>query len=81
MGKKRDQPTWMETHHLVNQLSAIIGHCDLLIEMTEQGTEQPEQAKQARHLAMIRDIANTAVKELIVHQRELKPEARERNAG
>ena len=78
MGKKRDQPTWMGSHHLVNQLSAIIGHCDLLIEMTEQGTEQ---AKQARHLAMIREIASTAVKELIDHQRELKAGAGERKAG
>ena len=65
MGEKRDQPAWMEAHHLVNQLSAIVGHCDLLIEMTEQGTEQ------ARHLASIRDIANTAVKELIGHQRQV----------
>ena len=72
MEEKRDQPTWMGVHHLVNQLAAIVGHCDLLIEMTEQGTVQ------ARHLAMIRDISNTAVKELIEHQRELKPEARER---
>jgi hypothetical protein len=75
MGKDRDQPACMVAHHLVNQLSAIVGHCDLLIEMTEQGTEQ------ARRLAMIREIANTAVKELTEHQRQLDEEARKRKAG
>ena len=75
MGEKRDEPAYMEAHHLVNQLSAIVGHCDLLIEMTEKGTEQ------ARHMAMIRDIAITAVKELIEHQHQLKAEARKRKAG
>ena len=75
MGEERDQPACMAAHHLVNQLSAIVGHCDLLLEMTEQGTEQ------ARRLAMIRDIASTAVKELSEHQRKLEAEARKRKAG
>jgi hypothetical protein len=75
MGKDRGQPASMAAHHLVNQLSAIVGHCDLLIEMTEQGTEQ------ARRLAMIREIAKTAVKELTEHQRQLDVEARKRKAG
>ena len=73
MGEDRYQPACMATHRLVNQLSAIIGHCDLLIEMTEQG---PEHAK---GLTMIREIANMAVKELIAHQRQLETEARKRN--
>jgi hypothetical protein len=60
----------MAAHHLVNQLSAIVGHCDLLIEMTEQGTEH------ARRLAVIRDIANTAAKEQKDHQREQEAETR-----
>jgi hypothetical protein len=75
MGKDRDQPASMAAHHLVNQLSDIVGHCDLLIEMTEQGTEQ------AKRLATIREIANTAVKELTEHQRQLDVEARKRKAG
>lgn len=70
MRKERHQPVFMATHHLVNQLSAIVGHCDLLIEKTEQGTEY------ARRLALIRDIANTAVKELKEHQRQLEAEMR-----
>jgi hypothetical protein len=72
MGEDRYQPACMATHRLVNQLSAIIGHCDLLIE-TEQG---PERAK---GLTIIREIANMAVKELIAHQRQLEAEARKRN--
>jgi hypothetical protein len=75
MGKEPDQPACMAAHHLVNQLSAIVGHCDLLIEMTEHGTEQ------ARRIAAIREIANTAVRELTEYQRQLKAEARKRKAG
>ena len=75
MGKERHQPACMAAHHLVNQFSAIVGHCDLLIEITEQGTEH------ARRLAVIREIANTAIKQLAEHQRELEAEARRRKAG
>jgi hypothetical protein len=62
MVKDRYQPPCMAAHRLVNQLSAIIGHCDLLIEIRES----PEHA---RGLALIREIANRAVKELTEHQR------------
>jgi hypothetical protein len=62
MVNDRYQPPCMAAHHLVNQLSAIIGHCDLLIEIREG----PEHA---RGLALIREIANMAVKELTQHQR------------
>ncbi len=35
-------PVWWP-HDLVNQLSDIVGHCDLLIEITENGTEYASQ--------------------------------------
>ena len=69
----RHQPACMAAHDLVNKLAAIVGHCDLLIEVTEQGTES------ARRLALIRDIAESAVKELNEHQRKI--EAERRKAG
>ncbi len=68
--KERHQPAFMVAHDLVNKLSAIVGHCDLLIEETEQGTEH------ARRLTLIRDTANTAAKELKEHQRQLEVEMR-----
>jgi hypothetical protein len=63
----------MVAHHLINQLGAIIGHCDLLIEQTEQGTEH------TRRLTLIRTIAETAAKELVEIQREV--DAKTRKAG
>jgi len=54
----------MFAHTLINKLSNILGYCDLLLEKTEQGTEQ------ARRLAMIRETAQTVVKELVDHQRQ-----------
>jgi DNA-binding FrmR family transcriptional regulator len=63
----------MMAHHLINQLGAITGHCDLLIEQTEQGTEC------ARRLTLIRAIAETAAKELVEIQREV--DAKTRKAG
>jgi hypothetical protein len=70
MRKDRHQPASMVAHNLVNQLSAIVGHCDLLIEITEQGTEP------ARRLALIREIATAATVELTEHQRQLRADAR-----
>ena len=63
--RERHQPVCMVAHDLVNKLSDIVGHCDLLNEMTEQGTEY------ARRLAIIRDIAESAAKELTEHQRQV----------
>jgi hypothetical protein len=63
----------MVAHHLINQLGAITGHCDLLIEQTEQGTEY------VRRLRLIRQIAETAAKELVEIQREV--DAKTRKAG
>ena len=64
----RHQPACMAAHNMLNKLCVIIGHCDLLNEMTEQGTEG------ARRLAIIREIADSAVKELVEHQRTVEAE-------
>jgi hypothetical protein len=66
MGMERHQPASMAAHHLINQLSAIVSHCDLLIENTESGTEF------RRRLEVIRDIANTAIEELTEYQHQLE---------
>jgi len=76
MRKRRDHAAYMVAHDMVNHLAAIIGNCELLIEKTEGGTEY------ARRLFLIRDIAQTAVKELAEHQRQLQAEMRmNRKAG
>jgi hypothetical protein len=60
----------MVAHNMVNILSDIIGHCDLLSEKIEQGTEA------ARGLATVRDLAESAVKQLTEHQQEIAAESR-----
>ncbi len=72
MSSKREchQPVHMVAHHLINQLGAITGHCDLLIEQTEQCTEY------ARRLTLIRAIAETAAKELAEIQMEVGAKTR-----
>ena len=70
---ERHQPACMVAHYVVNQLAAIIGNCDLLIETTEKGTEH------ARRLGVIREIAETAAKELNEHQRQAEAETRRAN--
>ena len=69
MGMERHQPASMAAHHLINQLSNIVGHCDLLIEKTESGTEF------RRRLEVIRDIASKAIEELTEYQRQLKADS------
>ncbi len=68
--RERHQPACMVAHDLVNKLSDIVGHCDLLNEMTEQGTEY------ARRLAIIKDLAKSAAKELAEHERQVAEAAR-----
>jgi hypothetical protein len=63
----------MVAHNLVNTLSAIIGHFDLLNEKIEQGTEA------AKRLATVHALAASAVKQLTEHQRLLA--AARRKAG
>jgi len=69
-GESNHQPACMMTHNLVNKLSAIVGHCDLLIEQTEQDSEFLQR------LTLIRAIAEKAAKDLTEHQRESAAENR-----
>ena len=64
------QPPWMAAHDLNNKLSVIVGNCDLLIEKTEPGTDQ------ARRLAIIREAADAAVKELAEYQQSVETQTR-----
>jgi light-regulated signal transduction histidine kinase (bacteriophytochrome) len=61
----RHQPGYLVAHNLVNKLSAIIGHCDLLSQNAAQGTEC------AQRLGMIHDLAKSAAKELTDHQKQI----------
>ena len=65
---ERHQSACMVAHYMISKLGAIIGYCDLLIETTEKGTEQ------AQRLGMIREIAETAVQEMVEHQRQVEAE-------
>jgi|BarGraIncu00222A_1022003.scaffolds.fasta_scaffold318369_2 hypothetical protein len=65
---ERHQPACMVAHYMISKLGAIIGYCDLLIETTEKGTEQ------AQRLGMIREIAETAVQEMVEHQLQVEAE-------
>jgi hypothetical protein len=67
---KRHEPACMVAHNMVNVLSAIIGHCDLLSEKIEQGTEA------ARRLGTIRELADSAANELTEHQKKVAAESR-----
>ena len=68
--KGRHEPVCMVAHDMVNKLSAIVGHCDLLIEMTTAKTEH------ARRLVMIRELAESAATELKEHQRNIEAQRR-----
>jgi hypothetical protein len=52
-------------HNLVNKLSAIIGHSELLGTKAEQGTEC------AKRLILILDLAKSAAHELTEHQSQI----------
>lgn len=74
---EQHQPPWVAAHDLRNKLSVIVGNCDLLIEKTEPGTEH------ARRLAIIREAADAAVKELTEYQYSMEAHTRttRRKAG
>jgi len=59
---ERYQPSCLLAHDLVNRLSVIIGHCDLLEEETE------EDSGCAKRLRLIKEIARSIAKELNQHQ-------------
>jgi hypothetical protein len=67
---QRHQPARMDADKLINELSIIVGNCDLLIQNTEPNSEH------TRRLVVIRDMADTVRKELVEHQRQLEAEMR-----
>lgn len=68
--KKSREPAYLAIHDLINKLSAIIGHCDLLGEITEADTEQ------ARRIGLIRQLAKDAAEDLTEREKKLSEEIR-----
>jgi len=56
------QPLCLLSHDLINQLSVIVGHCDLL------SKEVPAGSENARRLFLIREAAKEMAKRLNQHQ-------------
>lgn len=67
--KKKHEPESGLAHDLLNKLSLIIGHCDLLEE------QRPADPPLLRHLRIVRDAAQAVSKELILHQRDFRSHA------
>ena len=53
-------------HELINQLSLIVGHCELLKE------DLPQNPKYLHRLSLIQDVARSMCKDLKNHQQELE---------
>jgi len=64
------EPACMVAHNLKSKLAAIVGRCDLLNEKTQS-------AESRKHIAAIREIAESTIKELTEHQRTVEAEKRE----
>jgi hypothetical protein len=64
------RPLCVLSHDLVNKLSAIIGHCDLLSKEAEVDSEC------ARRLLLIRQIANSMAEQINQHQCDLEDRIR-----
>lgn len=74
MGSKRGphEPACMVAHNLKSKIAAIVGRCDLL-------NERSQSIESTRHVAVIREIAESIIQELTEHQRTI--EAEKRKAG
>lgn len=64
------EPACLLAHRLVDKLSVIIGHCDLVSEEAEPGSEC------AKRLNLIHDVAAEMAKELSAHQCRLSEAVR-----
>ena len=62
----------MVAHNVISKLAAIVGRCDLL-------NERRQRAESRKHIAAIREIAESTIKELTEHQQTV--EAEKRKAG
>ena len=66
------EPACMVAHNVISKLGAIVGRCDLL-------NERRQSAESRKHIAAIREIAESTIEELTEHQRTVVAE--KRNAG
>lgn len=66
--KKSREPAYLVIHDLINKLSVIIGHCDLLSEIIQADTEQ------GRRIGLIRQLAKDAAKVLTEREKKLSEE-------
>jgi hypothetical protein len=62
---KCPSPSCVFSHHVINQLTAIIGNCDILRELAEH-LEAPD-TQCLRRLDMIRDLAKRLAGEMNTH--------------
>jgi hypothetical protein len=67
--RRPHEPACMVAHNLISKLAAVVGRCDLL----NEGTKQSDGS--AKHIAVIREIADCAIKELTEHQRQVEAAA------
>ena len=67
------QPLCLLSHDLINKVSVIVGHCDLLSKEVREGSEQ------ARRLLSIREVAKSIAQQINQHQCEI--EVRNRTAA
>jgi hypothetical protein len=63
------EPACMVAHNVISKLAAIVGRCDLL-------NERKQSAESAKHIAAIREIAESTIKELTEHQQTIEAEKR-----
>lgn len=68
-GAAKHQPKCMLSHEFLNKLTVIIGSCELLLE--DQGESPELDAKRARRVEVIRDIARQMAGDLKEHTCEL----------
>ena len=66
------EPACMIAHNVISKLAAIVGRCDLL-------NERRQSIESRKHIAAIREIAESTIKELTGHQQMV--EAEKRKAG
>ena len=63
------EPACMVAHNVISKLAAIVGRCDLL-------NERNQSIESAKHIAAIREIAESTIKELTEHQQTVEAEKR-----
>ena len=63
------EPACMAAHNLKSKLAAIVGRCDLL-------NERNQSAESTKHIATIREIAQSTIQELTEHQQSVEAEKR-----